>query len=427
MIPLGTFVQAVVEKLVFPGRGLIRYEGWVIFVDDVIPGEEVVVEIVGQRKSYLLATLVKVVVSSDKRIKPLCKHFGVCGGCQLQHLRYAEQLHWKALWLQETLDHLSKLQIPPISTAAAQEIFAYRKKITLHMQSVDGQIVVGYISKDNETLFAVDMCPIFIENQDPLFEEIKRFVALLEVYQGLQGHIAVLKHEDKFILRVCFSTELPSNAKAVLQKVATDFPRWHSVIMESPKEQLDTVKGDLSILIDRLTVYFSSKVFLQNHPTQSLALYQDIVAYLDVRAPNKPVLDLYCGIGILSQLLARNGHTVVAVEAMREAVILAKKSAHKNKLGNISFFAMKAEVTEKLYPEAKIVIVNPPRIGLSEQARHALMRRAPAILIYISCMPATLGRDLKTFTDCGYKINQLKVYDMFPQTAHLETVAILSK
>lgn len=129
MIPLGTLVQAVVEKLVFPGRGLIRYEGWVIFVDDVIPGEEVIVEIVGQRKSYLLANLVKVVLSSQARIQPLCKHFGVCGGCQLQHLQYQEQLHWKRLWLKETLEHLSKLQIPTIATTAAQEVFAYRKKL----------------------------------------------------------------------------------------------------------------------------------------------------------------------------------------------------------------------------------------------------------------------------------------------------------
>lgn len=295
------------------------------------------------------------------------------------------------------------------------------------MRSVCGQMVVGYISKDNETLFSVDECPIFIDKQDALFDEVKRFVALFEVYKDLQGHITVLKYDSKFILRVYFLTELPSNASAVLERVASEFPRWHSVIMESPKKLLDNVKGNLSISIARLCIYFSSKVFLQNHPTQSLTLYQDIVEYMSIRAPNKPVLDLYSGVGILSQLLARNGHTVVAVEAMREAVILSKKSAKKNKLSNISFFAMKAEACEKIHAEAKAVIVNPPRIGLSEKARKALVSRAPEILVYISCMPATLGRDLKTFTDCGYKIDQLKVYDMFPQTAHLETVAILSK
>jgi len=366
----GETIQGVVEKLVFGGQGLIRHKGMVVFVADVVPGEEVIVRITQKKRSYLVATLEQVVTQVPFRIQPKCSYFGVCGGCQLQHIAYTKQLEFKQQMVQEALrlEH-------PIEIVPAQKQFAYRRKISLHAR--EGK--TGYYARDNVSLVAIDHCPIFTEE------------SLVPFQNSLDG--TIMKRPDGSLHRI--------------------------------KEGCDK-EGCFEEEVDGLKIYTSPRVFLQNYPEQSLLLYHDVLAIMKRLAPKAAVLDLYCGVGILSLLAARQGHNVVGIECNKQAVKCAKKSALTNGCRDVTFVA--GMVEQQLLREVKkrafdVWIVNPPRQGLSEQVIDHILACQPPFLIMISCMPPTLARDLKKLA--MYEMVEIKAYDMFPQTTHVETMVVL--
>lgn len=366
MIAVGDLISATVEKLVFGGQGLIRYQGWVIFVPDVIEDEEVEVKIIAQKKSYFLASLCQVLTASPKRKKAPCPYFGTCGGCQLQHLSYDEQLRVKVEWLKEALRGIAKVELDfPIDAEPAKREWGYRRKVTLHGPES------GFYARDNSTIIPIKRCLIFSEKELPR----------------------------------C------SKEKLVVMRDETD------TFISGSKEPL-------SRLVEGLTIFYNTQVFVQNDPVQALQIYRDILETVEAM----PILDLYCGVGILSLLAASRGHKVLGVEWNRQAIEFAKKSAQHNGLDNVEFMAMACEEITKLpienYP---FWILNPPRTGLSPKVIDIVTKTKPARLVYISCMPSTLARDVKLFYQHGYQIDRAKVYDMFAQTTHLETVLFLRK
>lgn len=366
MIAVGDQISATVEKLVFGGQGLIRHQGWVIFVPDVAAGEEVEVKIIAKKKSYFLAALCQVLVASPKRTKPPCPYFGTCGGCQLQHLRYDEQLRIKVEWLKEALCGIAKVDLDfPIDSEPAKKEWAYRRKVTLHGPES------GFYARDNSTIIPIKRCLIFSGKELPRSHKEK---------------LVVMRDDDD------------------------------NFIYGSKESQSRTVEG--------LTIFYNTHVFVQNDPVQALQIYRDILAMVE----DLPILDLYCGVGILSLLAAARGHKVLGVEWNRQAIEFAKKSARHNGLDNAEFMAMPCEEITKLpienYP---LWILNPPRTGLSPQVVDIVTKNMPTKLVYISCMPSTLARDVKIFYQHGYRIDRAKVYDMFAQTTHLETVLFLRR
>ncbi len=424
MVNVGDTIQAVVEKLVTTGKGLIRYQGWVIFVDGVISQETVLVEIIAKKKSYCVARLVDVVIPSPERVKPVCPHFAVCGGCQLQHMKYAEQLTSKGLWAQDALRHMAKLDIPPIEVKPSHIEYGYRQKITLHFSSSQGNITVGYIERDNTTVLQIATCPIFHTDDEKLFDDIRKAAAHLFKKSENKGRITVIKYQDGYILHFHCAFSLATNTKNLLN--AMESKRWKKVVVESAKERFETNQSDCSFDSNGLNIYFSSKVFVQNHKTQSAALYQDVVSLIQKYDPQAAIVDLYAGVCVLSQMLAQLGHVVVAVEANKEAIVLAEKSALKNKLQGVTFYASRVETSRRHWPKEAIFILNPPRTGLSQEALNGVIKHRPKLCVYISCMPTTLARDLAQMSAQGYKVQSVTVYDMFPQTAHLETMVVLS-
>jgi len=366
MIHIGDRIRCTVEKLVFGGQGLIRHQGWVIFVPDVAEGEEVEVEIVAKKKSYFVGSLCQVIVPSPKRKTPPCPYFGTCGGCQLQHLAYEEQLRLKVEWLKEVLSKIAKIALDfPIVAEAAKKAWSYRRKITLH--GPDG----GFYARDNRTIIEIKRCLIFSENELPRTKK---------------------------------------NKLVVMRDEADNF------IFDSDEMLTRNVEG--------LSIFYNTQVFVQNDPSQALQIYRDVLDTIDTG----PILDLYCGVGILSLLAASRGHKVLGVEWNKKAIQFAKMSAEENALNGAQFEAMACEEIEKLpiekYP---FWILNPPRTGLSPEVAKIVVEKAPVRLVYISCMPSTLARDVRILYDHGYRIERAKVYDMFAQTTHLETVLFLKK
>jgi 23S rRNA (uracil1939-C5)-methyltransferase len=363
----GEYTQGTVEKVIFGGYGLIRKGLWVILVSDVAPGEEVEVQIVENKKSYSIARLVRLIRPSPFRVQPRCPYFGTCGGCQLQHLQYEEQLRLKASWLKEALERIGKLHISQdIVCKPALAKWAYRQRVVLHVQ--DGKI--GFFARDNKTVVDIKSCPIFAKKS---FERCDR---------------------SQKRLVVC------SNASRTID-------------------------------IEGLRIAYSDHVFVQNSPHSFLQIYKDVLEIAgDPLDGNGKLLDLYSGIGIFSLLAARKGWQVFSVEASKKAVQLHKENMRVNAIDTIRVVSALVEDVERLVDDLQsyqIWLVNPPRTGLSQQVIQTIISQAPKQLIYISCMPSTLARDVKKLSEAGYELHVIKAYDMFPQTTHLEAVVSLQR
>lgn len=367
MVEIGKKISATIEKLVFGGKGLIRHQGWVIFVEDVAAGEEVEVEITAKKKSYFEAKLLRILKKSPLRVTPPCPYYGTCGGCQLQHLDYDEQLRLKQEWLKESLQSIAKIPLDfPLAITPAKQKWGYRRKVILHGQKC------GFYARDNTTIVPIKRCLLFSEKNFECMPHVKN------------NKLVVMRDE------------------------------MHQFFYSSQDVLCREIEG--------LSVYYNTEVFVQNDPEQSLQIYLDILSEIQEKA----ILDLYCGVGIFALLAAKRGHTVLGVELSTKAIQFAKQSAQKNKLYQASFEAMPCEQISRLAVENYPVwIVNPPRTGLSPEVTQIVTQKKPNRLIYISCMPTTLARDVKVLYEHGYQIEEGRVYDMFSQTTHLETVVYL--
>jgi 23S rRNA (uracil1939-C5)-methyltransferase len=323
-------------------------------------------------------------------------------------MAYAAQAQAKREWVQEALTHRTGFR-GPLTIVSAEKEWAYRQKIVLHFQ---GDKALGYFARDNRTLLDISYCPIFDEERT-LFSKVKEFLKGVES----DGALAVLKSKNGFLLRFSFPRDIPGSLrKKTIESVAFS--------LENPREYITRGTLQEEVTVDGLKITMSPKVFIQNYPEQSLNIYRDVIA----AATGDRVLDLYSGVGILSALLAKQGKAVTGIEINRDAVLLAEQNAHRNDLAHLRFICgpVEGKLTAE-YGAFLTWIVNPPREGLSAAVLEKIIDFGPEKLIYISCNPMTLRRDVELLTHKQYRIEQAKAYDMFPQTTHVETVVSLTK
>jgi 23S rRNA (uracil1939-C5)-methyltransferase len=352
---LGALIEGVIEKLASKGLGILRHKGFVIFVPFTIESELVLVEVVEVHKNFAFAKLLKVMKPSKHRILPKCPVFGICGGCQLQHMEYDHQVEYKKKIVHESLSHIAKINIDEIDIEPSNLQWGYRRYITLKRRGK----AFGFIANDNKSFVEIDYCPIF---------------------------------DDKKI-----------DIKPNQTKLFKSDNHTHTIL--------------------NLNIQSSPMAFLQNHPEQSQMIYQEVVNQIKNINP-KRVLDLYCGIGILSTCLAKAGIECLGVELNPHAIKLAKANAVLNGAKKIQFISAAVEAVIEKLKDYEVVIINPPRTGMDKSVIDSIKKMAPPHLFYISCMPQTLARDVNLL---GYKVRSGKIYDMFPQTYHVETLLHLSQ
>ena len=403
-----------IESLAFGGEGILRHEGFVIFVPFAAPGDRIKCRIQRVKKNYAFAEIVEIVQKSPQRVEPRCPYFGRCGGCQLQHISYEGQLEQKRIWVEDALLRIGKFSTVTVSPVVpATPHWAYRRHIDLHLQPTDKGYRAGYIEVDNRSLIEVEECVIFLPQENPLLKQVQEVVKQLIPASADPAKLTILK---ECVLHFHFK-ELPPNAQEVFQNAR--YPNWKAVILSSSRKTLTFGKQELSCTIEGLNIHFTSTVFMQNHPEQSLNIYRKI-SELAKGAPD--ILDLYCGIGISSLLLARQGSKVTGIEYNQKSIDCAVRNARSNHLLNAHF---QKGAVEEILPTISIpdfVILNPPREGLDPRVIEILKKQRPKQILYISCLPSTLARDLRLL---GYRIAACQPYDMFPQTAHVETLVHL--
>ncbi len=384
-------LEVVIENLTNEGRGVARVDGWVVFVPFSLPGEHVRCRIFRNHKNYSDADLVEVLEASPNRVKPVCSVFGVCGGCQYQHLAYEEQLNWKRRQVEELLLHMAKIEHPVLPVIGSPQKYGYRSKITPHFQRPKGGEVgeIGFLrAGTRNSMVDVSECPIAM----PALNE-----ALTHVREAARA--GSYKNGATLLLRAGMNGVLTrSDAIAVEQVGAMRFE-------------------------------FQAGDFFQNNPF----ILPQFVSYAVHQAKAdgaRFLVDAYCGSGLFGISAAPAFEEVIGVEISESAVQKAAHNASINALNNCRFMAADATAIFARVPHPgaeTAVIIDPPRAGCSPEFLHQLFAFDPRRVVYISCNPATQMRDLVLFAEAGFKLGDVQPFDLFPQTKHLECVMTLSK
>lgn len=419
-------LKGLITSLAFGGEGIVRNEGFVIFIPFALPGDYVAYRILEKKKNFARGELIEVITKSPQRIDPLCPYFGICGGCQFQNLTYEGQLTYKRQFVEDALKRIGGLTFSEVLPVIPSKSWAYRRHVQLTLLPKDNFFQAGYYSLDNSTLVPISQCPIFEKQENEIFKIIQEFTGRLSSEDNDKARLTLLKQEEKYILEFAFK-KLPTNASTLTEEFLNKYPVWKGVILTEPGKILKFGRPQPSLVIEDLHFDFSLGAFIQNHPEQSLNIYRMIRDLAEGSSP-KSILDLYCGIGISSLLLAKKGFKVTGVEWNKEAIEMAIDNGKKNGLQQAVFIqadvkkALK-EALKKAKPE--FILVNPPRVGMDKSVLEGLLTSHAKEIIYVSCMPSTLARDLSILCKEKYAILTIQPFDMFPQTSHIETLVHL--
>ncbi len=429
MLKVNEIIEGEIQAMAFGGEGILRYHGFVVFVPFTAVGDLISCRITEVKRSFGKGVLVSLLKSSHDRTPPLCPYFGTCGGCQLQHLNEPAQLNYKLEAVLDALKRIGHLQLPSVDIEPATSKWAYRRHITLHLKPKGQGFEAGYIGQDHHSLVVVQTCPIFNEPFATILEELQVLVSQLDNPEKEEGRVILLKnHREQFIFSFQFRFLSSQNLK-IMQDALQHSPFLAGVLVQTPKESISIGDPYCEQKFEGLNFRFSPRSFIQNHPEQSAKIYRQICR-ITGRLPPQKILDLYCGFGITTLLLSKQGHQVTGIECNSEAIKLAQENKALNHLKNVQF--IEGDV-EKLLPkwqnthQSDFILVNPPRQGLAKRVVEVLLQAKPHHIVYVSCMPSTLARDLGILCQNTYEVHECTAYDMFPQTAHVETLVYLRK
>lgn len=377
-------VEVVVEKIVAGGDGLARHEGIPLFIARAAPGDRARVRVVERRPDYGRAEIVELLSPGPGRREAPCPYFADCGGCQLQHLEDALQVRYKAEALVETLSRVGNVSAPPSLEVAAAEAWGYRLRTQLHTGlDARGAPQVGYFARHSHTLVPVRACPILVPELEALLPELPDRLG-----GDAPARIDLLAGDDGALSAAPLAGDLPH--------------------------------GEVSLTVGDLTYRLDARCFFQAHRTLVSRLVTSAVGTWD----GETAIDLYAGVGLFSLPLARHYRKVVAVEGDRVAARYARANAKRYRMAHVEVIPQAVESWVSALPAADRVIVDPPRGGLAAPVRRALLARLPDRISYVSCHAATLARDLRELLT-QYHLESLTLFDLFPQSGHLESVAQL--
>jgi 23S rRNA (uracil1939-C5)-methyltransferase len=424
------------------GEGIGRLDGKTLFIDGALPGEEVTVEIESEKPRWARGKLHEILKPSAHRVAPPCPYFDRCGGCQLMHLSYEGQLQAKSQRVVDALQRIGGLDFPVEPCLASPNKLHYRNKIQLPVVCDGTGKRIGLYAKGSHEVVAVEQCLIHCEEGERVYQVVKKSVSNSPVvaYDETNGkgelrHLLIrtsVSSSESLVLFVStgfgieklrlLAKELQeqcSSLKGVV--VCTNRHRSNKVL----GSDYQTLSGEPTITEEICGLRFnvSPASFFQVNSSQTENLYRLALEFATLSSTSK-VLDLYCGVGTLSLIAAQKAEQVVGVEVVEEAVVDAEENAARNGIANAAFVCGTVEKALVDFKDYDVAFLNPPRKGCHEAVIEALLKQRPKRLVYVSCDPATLARDLGRLSE-GYMIERVQPVDMFPQTAHVETVVKL--
>ena len=451
MIPVrrGQVYEIRIERLGTSGEGVGRYENFTVFVPQALPNERVLTVIEEVKKTYARGRIQKILQESPARVTPLCEIYDECGGCQLQHLSYEEQLHAKRAQVVDALTHIGKLpQILVNETLRADDTWNYRNKMQFPIGLHKGRLVVGCFAQGSHRIINTENCHIQRSANNELANTVREVAEKLHIpvynedtHKGILRHIVgrVGRSGELMAVIVTATKQLP-RAKDFVRLLRERLPHLVSVHQNIQTYRNNVIMGrDTELLwgrptildtLGRLNFHISPRSFFQVNTRQAERLYEQALTYADLHG-TETVIDAYCGTGTITLFLAQKARKVYGIEIVQPAILDARKNARDNHVKNAEFIVGDATaVMPALYKQGirpDVVVVDPPRAGCTEIVLRTFANMKPQRIVYVSCNPATLARDLAILKDLGYITQEVQPVDLFPQTSHVENVALLMR
>lgn len=402
-----------IEKLDHEGRGIIR-NGKIIFVENALPGELVEYKILKEKKNYIEAESISIDNPSKFRCNPNCKHYYLCGGCNLLHMDYESALGFKQNKIKELMDKFLKENVKINNIIHSQEPWNYRNKATFH---VDGKI--GYYQKGSNDIIKIENCNIVDKSINELLQYLNENIKLDNIYEII---IRKAKYtNDKMII---FKINGDIDEKNIINKLKD---KVTSIILYKNKKYKKIYGSDKMFeQMEKFKFQMSEDSFFQVNTETAILLYKKVLEYLEPTKEDN-VLDLYCGTGTIGIFVSENCKSVTGIEINESAIMNAKENSKINNIKNIKFICKDSgKAVKDLNYEYDKIIVDPPRAGLDKNTIDFLKKSQAKKIVYVSCDPVTLARDLNLLKD-EYKVEEITPVDMFPYTHHVECVSLLEK
>ncbi|MBA7531615.1 23S rRNA (uracil-C(5))-methyltransferase RlmCD [subsurface metagenome] len=442
--------ELIISNYSHQGEGIGRIKNFTVFVPGAIPGERVRVKISEVKKNFARCELKEVISYSLHRIKPLCPVYYLCGGCHLQHIAYEKQLEMKKGIVENALGRIGNQNIKVSTTIGMKDPRRYRNKGYFQMNQEKGRVRLGFYKAGSYDFVPASGCILFSLQINRLVSYLEDQLSLqkVTVYNSKTGegnlrNILIRESRSTGEIMIIFITKEYNLGfgQNILNDLVKTFPQVISIyqnINKSPKAVLQgknfrILKGkpDLEDAIGPFKFKISPQSFFQVNASQAEILNKKVLEYANLSG-EETVIDSYCGTATISIYMAKHAEKVYGIEVEKSAVRDAKINCELNGISNLKLFSGKAE--EWLYrwrrsgEEVHFIIVDPPRRGCSLKVLKGIIKIKPKKIIYVSCNPATLARDLKYLTrDDDYKLKKVLPIDMFPQTSHIECIASLER
>jgi 23S rRNA (uracil1939-C5)-methyltransferase len=426
-----------IEKLVYGGEGLAHHEGETVFIPYVLPGETVEATQTERKKKFVRAHLDRLVVSSPERIKAKCRHFSDCGGCDYQHIPYKAQLEFKETILRETLRRLGRIDWPHPITAHASPQWNYRNRAQWRIRPITSDNAthtngaIGYFRSASSSLCAVEECPILSSTLSATLASLRSLLAEGTLPSSLREVEAFADNEDRFLLLNLSFVSLRAAEKAVAETLTRRMANVRSILLRNLSGErmeligpgfLDYRVGDKPLRVGHLS-FFQTNRFLVPELVDTVTSAAGIGSL---------VFDLFAGVGLFSVPLAETFSRVEAVEAdpasardLEVNVASAAKAVLARCDTAEAFLTSWKRKRSGVSPN--VAVLDPPRAGVDRSALVALEDIAPERILYVSCDPSTLSRDLAILCTKKYRVAEIHFFDMFPQTYHIETLIRLER
>ncbi|MDQ0300497.1 23S rRNA (uracil1939-C5)-methyltransferase [Salibacterium salarium] len=444
-------ITATFEDLTHEGAGVAKVDGYALFVPYGLPGETAKIKVLKTKKGYGFGKMLERIEESSDRTDAPCPIYYLCGGCQLQHMTYDAQLRFKHKQVQDAMKRIGGLEDVPVHpTIGMEDPWRYRNKAQVPVgENEDGNLKAGFFQKRSHRIIDMESCIIQQGANDEAVQIVKEIADKYDIkayeeekHRGTLRHIVTRQAnstEQLMIILVTNGPDLP-HKKNLIADIREAMPNVTSIMHNANNKRTNVIFGEKTDVIwgeeyiydyiGDIKFAISARSFYQVNPSQTKVLYDKALEYADLQG-NETVIDAYCGIGTISLFLAQKAKHVYGVEVIPEAVSDAKRNAELNKMEGVTTFAVGE--AEDIVPwwhktnglEPDVFVVDPPRKGCDETLLQTMIDMKPEKIVYVSCNPATLARDLKILEDGGYETKEVQPVDMFPQTNHVECVSQL--
>ena len=441
-VKLNEIYQINIVSLNSNAQGVGRIDDFTIFVDGALPTEIVKARIIEVKKNFAVGELLEIINQSKDRVESRCPVYSECGGCQLQHLSYNAQLKWKRRQVVDALKRIGKIDVVVKDTIGMQEPWHYRNKMQFPVGKLKSGIKIGCFAKSSHKVVNTDSCLIQLQQNDEILRAVRKVADKFKIsiydedkHRGILRHVMGRVGVNETMLVLITATEKLPNEKTIIRALRNELPNITSIQQNIQTQHNNVILGrETKVLYGKRTIVdrigklkfnISARSFFQVNTIQAEKLYQTALKFADLKG-HETVIDAFCGTGTITLFLAKHAKFAYGIEIVSSAIADAKLNARINNVRNAQFITGDATaILPKLGVKPDVIVLDPPRSGCDEKFLLTIAKLKPSKVVYVSCNPATLARDLNILEANGFKTQIVQPVDMFPFTSHVEAVALV--